>query len=193
MPAAPTAAAPAAVGAAPNAAAPVAAQPPGPLASGPPPAHFPWEVPRSEVARLPWEGLQGDLPGLLAAQARGREVAALLFSEDFAPLALNCYASLVAIGRAPNVVVAAVGGASLERCVSLRLPCLDAGRLLAAAGPLAPGAPRGGAFEEPPSAGAASAARARGGDWARLVWAKTLVAHAVNALGYDILFAGALP
>lgn len=43
-----------------------------------------------EVPRLPWEGLQDNLPELLAVQGRDKEVALIVFNEGFSELALNC-------------------------------------------------------------------------------------------------------
>lgn len=39
---------------------------------------------------MPWEGLQDNLPELLAVQGRDKEVALIVFNEGFSELALNC-------------------------------------------------------------------------------------------------------
>ena len=171
-------------------------------AESPPPGadalrgRFPWDVPKSDIEKLPWEGLHGDLAALLKVQARGREVALIVFNDGFSALALNCLVSLISYGNSSNYVVAAAGAASLAYCRALRLPCFDGSRLLqnttawgaAPAGAGGGGGSSGGGKE----ALGTDADAARGSaDWFHLVWIKTLAAHAVNVLGYDILFAGA--
>jgi hypothetical protein len=160
---------------------------------------YPWDIPREEAPRLPWEGLQNDLPALLQVQARGKEVAVIVFNEGFSALALNCLVSLIEYGRSPNYIVTSVGASSLAYCQALRLPCYDGANLLANIT----------TYEQQQQQEAAAVAAASGGsggnasalstdvdakryttDWFHLVWIKTLVAHAVNGLGYDVLFAG---
>ncbi|KAI8476746.1 MAG: hypothetical protein J3K34DRAFT_400314 [Monoraphidium minutum] len=150
------------------------------------------------MPRFPYEGLSSDLPALLAGAARGKEVAIVAFHEATAPLALNCIVSLAAFGGAHDYIVAAAGGPSLARCAALRLPCFDAGPLLANATTLEQrlgGSKRralgAGAGDEKAVIGVDGGAKRDGHDWYSLVWMKTLVTHAANALGYDVMFADA--
>lgn len=157
---------------------------------------WPWEVSREKVPKLPWEALQNDLPGLLKVQARDKQVAIIVFNEGFSALALNCLVSLVAYGNSPNYIITSVGASSLSLCQALRLPCFDGANLLSNITSLPEAAAEGSWGEAGAAAANKSAlsteadAKRYSADWFHLVWIKTLIAHAVNNLGYDILFAG---
>lgn len=93
---------------------------------------IPWQHEQSQgKASFPWEGLHNDLPQLLKVQARSNVVTVMVFNHGYAPLALNCYVSLVRYGYANNIIVAVLGDASLAHCRSLRLPCYNATALAA--------------------------------------------------------------
>ncbi|KAI8475827.1 MAG: nucleotide-diphospho-sugar transferase-domain-containing protein [Monoraphidium minutum] len=130
---------------------------------------LPWEYQANE-GHFRWEGLQNDLPALLKAQAKDNAVALVVFNAGFAPIALNCIVSLVRFGRAHNYVVAAVGDASVQHCVELRLPCYNASALV------------------PPSKATEGDTGRNSREWFNLVWSKTLVTDAIFMEGYDVLF-----
>ncbi len=92
---------------------------------------MPWNL-DNRPGELPWEGLQNDLPQLLAVQARDNTVTLVVFEATFSALALNSLVSLVRYGKVQNYLLAAVGEQSVEKCISLRLPCYNATGLLLA-------------------------------------------------------------
>jgi len=157
----------------------------------PPPAtvlqqRLPWEISREEQPHLPWEGLQNNLTALLQVQARDRDVAIIVFNEGFAELALNCLVSLVKFGNSPNYIITSVGASSLAYCRELRLPCYDGVNLLSNVTLTGDE----GLLRDKGALSTDADSKRYSTEWFHLVWIKTLIAHAVNSQGYNILFAG---
>lgn len=88
----------------------------------------PWASPPG--TRLPYMGLHNRLRKLLDRQAESRRVSITFFTVAQQAMLLNCVYSLVKYGKARNYIVVAIDHESLARCISLRLPCYNATRIL---------------------------------------------------------------
>lgn len=98
------------------------------LADGPTPS---WMLNAQQHDQLPYKGLERDLDKVLQVQSRDKWIALVPFTKGQKDFALNWVYSFTTLGAAENYLMYAFDRESLEVCVGLKLPCYDAGDMLA--------------------------------------------------------------
>ena len=132
---------------------------------------LPWLLP--PTSQLPYDGLHNDLTALLETQRTPDNwVSIFMFSAGVKWWTMNSIHSYIAYGKSTAYILASPDEASLEACLSLRLPCLN----MSAAGI---GSGGGGGTEG--TEGAGSGAHSwRSAPYYTLVWAKVNLVDLVD-------------
>ncbi|KAJ3353430.1 hypothetical protein GGF32_002992 [Allomyces javanicus] len=129
-------------------------------------AAHPWLLPPG-MLKFKYGPLVNDLAGLAAAQARDKQVTVIPYQLAFRPMLENLIYSLVKYGKTRHYIVAAMDAPTLDSCLTMNLPCLNATSYSASS------------FSGEVIAG-------QGDGWALISWIKPRVVEALLRLGYSV-------
>ncbi|KAJ3363989.1 hypothetical protein GGF31_000623, partial [Allomyces arbusculus] len=129
-------------------------------------AAHPWLLPPG-MLKFKYAPLVNDLAGLAATQARDKQITVIPYQLAYRPMLENLIYSLVKYGKTRHYVVAAMDTPTLDSCLTMNLPCLNATSYSASS------------FSGEVIAG-------QGDGWALISWIKPRVVDALLRLGYAV-------